>query len=400
MIPRTLWVVVLVLFAGRPAASAGEARLLRFPAIHGDRVAFSYAGDLYLVPATGGVARRITGHAGFEMFPRFSFDGKWLAFTGQYDGNTEVYVMPAEGGAPRRLTWTATLNRDDVSDRMGPNNIVMGWKHDNKTIVFRSRFQSHNDFIGQLITVSIDGGLPQELPLPRGGFCSFSPDDSKLVYNRVFREFRTWKRYRGGMADDLWLYDFAGKKVEQLTKTDDQEIMPMWHGDRIYFLADRDELRRMNLYVMDLKTRETRQLTKHQDFDVKFASLGDTAIVYECGGWLFKFDLAAEKSEKINVEINDDLATGRGGLRDASHSVADFGISPDGKRAVFSARGDIFTVPAQHGPTRNLTNSPGSHDRDPDWAPDGRWSAAVPPSGVGTLKSPPRAAWLKETGRS
>src|SRR5262245_7334284 len=168
------------------AARADEARLLRFPAIHGDRVVFTFAGNLYLVPASGGVARRLTSHDGNEVFARFSPDGKWLAFTGQYDGNTEVYVMPSEGGVPRRLTWTATLSRDERSDRMGPNNIVMGWTHDNRTIVFRSRMHSFNDFLGQLYTVSIEGGLPEELPLPRGGFCSFSPDDSQLVYNRVF----------------------------------------------------------------------------------------------------------------------------------------------------------------------------------------------------------------------
>ncbi|HEX4589797.1 MAG TPA: S41 family peptidase [Gemmataceae bacterium] len=377
MIRRMLSAVVLVLGCGAAPAAAAEARLLRFPAIHGDRVCFTYAGNLYLVPAAGGVARRVTNHDGFEMFPRFSPDGKWLAFTGQYDGNTEVYLMPAEGGPPRRLTWTATLGRDDVSDRMGPNNIVMDWKHDSKTIVFRSRFQSHNDFIGQLFTISIDGGLPQELPLPRGGFCSYSPDDSKLVYNRVFREFRTWKRYRGGMADDLWLYDFATKKTEQLTNTPDQEIIPMWHGDKIYFAADRDDARRMNLHVLDLKSHETKQLTHHADYDIKFPSLGDRAIVYECGGWVFRFDLATEKSEKIAIQIDDDVQTGRGGLKDVSHSVADYGIAPDGKRALFSARGDIFTVPAQHGPTRNLTDSPGSHDRDPDWAPDGKSIAYV-----------------------
>src|SRR5437870_4071648 len=158
-------------------AHADEARLLRFPTIHGDRVVFTYAGNLYLVSAGGGVARRLTSHDGNEMFARFSPDGKWLAFTGQYDGNTEVYVMPADGGVPRRLTWTATLGRDELSDRMGPNNIVFGWKHDSKQIVFRSRMHSFNDFLGQLYTVSIDGGLPQELPFPHGGFCSFSPDD-------------------------------------------------------------------------------------------------------------------------------------------------------------------------------------------------------------------------------
>src|SRR5262245_53245501 len=222
------------------APAADEARLLRFPAIHGDTVVFGYAGDLYTVSAKGGIARRLTSdEQSYEMFPRFSPDGKNLAFTAQYDGNTEVYVMPADGGTPRRLTYTATLGRDDVSDRMGPNNIVIGWKHDSKHIVFRSRMKSFNDFIGQLFLVSIEGGLPEELPLPRGGFCSFSPDDKKLAYNRVFREFRTWKRYRGGMADDIWVYDFDKKTTENITNTDAQDIIPMWHGDRIYFLSDR-----------------------------------------------------------------------------------------------------------------------------------------------------------------
>ena len=182
------------------------------------------------------------------MFPHFSPDGKWIAFTGQYDGNTEVYVIPAEGGVPRRLTYTATLGRDDVSDRMGPNNIVMGWKHDSKHILFRSRMHSFNDFIGQLYLVPLQGGLAEQLPLPRGGFASYSPDDKKLAYNRVFREFRTWKRYRGGMADDVWIYDFTTKKTENLTQNAAQDIMPMWHGERIYFLSDRDANRRMNLY--------------------------------------------------------------------------------------------------------------------------------------------------------
>ena len=162
-----------------------EARLLRFPATHGDQVVFTYAGDLYSVPANGGTARKLTSHVGFEMFARFSPDGKSIAFTGQYDGNTEVYLIPAEGGVPKRLTFTETLGRDDVSDRMGPNNIVMGWKHDGKHIVFQSRMHEENPFVGKLYLVPITGGLPEQLPLPRGGFCSFSPDDKKLAYNRV-----------------------------------------------------------------------------------------------------------------------------------------------------------------------------------------------------------------------
>src|SRR5271155_5693326 len=175
---RSVLLALAALVACTHSATAGpdEARLLRFPAMHGDQVVFTYAGDLYTVAADGGVARKLTNHDGFEMFAHFSPDGKTLAFTGQYDGNTEVYVMPAEGGVPKRLTFTATLNRDDVSDRMGPNNLVMGWTPDGKHIIFRSRMKEPNDFNGQLFLVPVQGGLPQQLPLPRGGFCSYSPD--------------------------------------------------------------------------------------------------------------------------------------------------------------------------------------------------------------------------------
>src|SRR5258707_3741972 len=209
-------IIFSILFLGNLFAQQ-EARLLRFPAIHDRTLVFTYAGDLYTVPSSGGVARKLTNSEGFEIFPRFSHDGKWIAFTGQYDGNTEVYVMPAQGGVPRRMTFTPTLGRDDVSDRMGPNNIVIGWKHDDKHVIFRSRMKEFNDFKGRLYLASLDGGLPEELPLPRGGFGSYSPDDKKLVYNRIFREFRTWKRYRGGMVDDVWIYDFDTKKTENIT---------------------------------------------------------------------------------------------------------------------------------------------------------------------------------------
>ena len=214
-----------------------EARLIRFPAIHRNQVVFTYAGDLYTVDKAGGLARKLTSDEnGYEMFARFSPDGKNIAFTGQYDGNTEVYLIAAEGGIPKRLTYTATLDRDDISDRMGPNNIVMTWR-DNDNIVFRSRKQTFNDFKGQLFLANINGGMPEELPLPCGGFCSYSTDKSKLAYNRVFREFRTWKYYKGGMADDIWIYDFKTKQTEQITSNIFQDIFPMWHGDKIYFAS-------------------------------------------------------------------------------------------------------------------------------------------------------------------
>jgi tricorn protease len=352
-----------------------ESRLLRFPAIHGNQVVFTYAGDLYTVDKVGGLARKLTNYSdGYEMFARFSPDGKQVAFTGQYDGNTEVYVIPAEGGIPKRLTITATLGRDDISDRMGPNNIVMTWK-DNEHIVYRSRKQTFNDFKGQLFMVSTQGGLSEELPLPCGGFCSFSPDGKQLAFNRVFREFRTWKYYKGGMADDIWIYNFQNKQTEQVTKNIFQDMFPMWHGDKIYFVSERE--RPVNIYQYDLKTKETKKVTDFKEFDVKFPSLGDQAIVFENGGFIYSLDLSSLEVKKIPVRISDDLITGRNQLKDASKSINTFTLSPDGKRLAFGARGDVWTVPAKSGITRNLTQSAGIHDRDVAWSPDGKYIAYI-----------------------
>lgn len=367
----------VALGAAHAQAAPDETRLLRFPAIHGDQVVFTYAGDLYTASATGGTARRLTSHPGFEMFPRFSPDGTLVAFTGQYDGNTEVFVVPAAGGEPKRLTYTATLGRDEVSDRMGPNNIVMGWTPDGKGVLFRSRMRSFNDFIGQLYTVPVGGGLPEELPLPRGGFASYSADGTKLAFNRVFREFRTWKRYRGGMADDVWLYDFATKKTEQLTNDPGQDIFPMFVGGKVYFISDRGKDMRYNLYSVDPATKKTERHTEFTEFDIKFPSAGKDAIVFENGGFIYKFDPKVGKPEKLSITVADDRVGARGALTDVSKSIASFEVSPDGKRGLFAARGDIFTVPAGDGITRNLTRSPGAHDRNPKWSPDGKSIAFV-----------------------
>jgi len=369
--------LILCLLTAWPAMAPEEARVLRFPAIHGDKIVFTYAGDLYLVPASGGVARKLTSHHGYEAFPRFSPDGRFIAFTGEYDGNREVYLIPAEGGIPVRLTYTPVLSRDDISDRMGPNNIVMGWTPDGEKIIFRSRMREWNDFNGQLYLVSRQGGLPEQLPLPRGGFCSFSPDGQKLAYNRIFREFRTWKRYRGGMADDIWIYDFKTRKIENITNNPALDIIPMWSGDKIYFLSDRDENQRMNLYVYELATKQTRKLTDFKDFDIKFPSLGPEAIVFECGGHIYRFDLKSERTTRVPVIIADDQVTGRTEIVKVAERIHTFDISPDGQRAVFGARGDVFTVPKKYGPTRNLTQTPGIHERNVRWSPDGRWIAYI-----------------------
>ncbi len=357
-------------------AAQEEARLLRFPTIHGDQIVFTHAGDLYTVASTGGLARKLTSHEGFEMFPRLSPDGKWLAFTGQYDGNTEVYVMPAEGGVPKRLTYTATLGRDDIGDRMGPNNLVIGWKHDSKTILFRSRMHSFNDFIGSLYTVRIEGGLPQELPLPRGGFGSYSPDDSKLVYNRVFREFRTWKRYRGGMADDIWIHDFHTKKSGAHRSDPAGDIIPdVGRRPHLFPLRPRRAIND-SIFTYDTKTKDVKQLTRFTDFDCKFPCLGDKAIVFENGGWIYKFELATEKTAKVPVRIVDDFAAAGRARCDVRKSIGGFGVSPDGKRA--SSRPAATSSPCPPtGADAQPDATPAVHDRDPEWSPDGKSIAFI-----------------------
>ncbi len=350
------------------------ARLMRFPAIHDNQVVFSYAGDLYTVDANGGMARKLTTSPGYEMFARFSPDGKNIAFTGQYDGNTEVYVMPSQGGSPKRVTYTATIGRDDVSDRMGPNNIVMTWK-DNEHIVYRSRCQSFNAFIGQLYIADINGGLSEQLPLPTGGFCSYSPDGKQLAYNRIFRQFRARKYYHAGMADDLWVYDFASKQVTDITNDTIQDVEPMWTGNKIYFLSDRDHT--MNLFVYDVTTRQTRKVTNYNDYDVLFPSLGNNAIVWERAGYLWKMDLATEQVSQIHVQIANDELYGRLSMIDASKYIESYDLASDGSRLAIVARGDVWTLPATTGVTRDLDKTSNIHERSAHWSPDGKSIAYI-----------------------
>lgn len=373
---RLLTILSLVLVAATLQLSAQEeARLLRFPAVSGNQLVFSYAGDLYTTGIDGGLARKLTSHNGYEVFPKFSPDGSEIAFTGQYDGNTEVFTIPATGGVPKRLTYTATLGRDDIGDRMGPNNIVMAWSKDGKQIVFRSRKQSFNDFRGQLYTVPSSGGLSSEVPLNDGGFCSYSPDGSKLAFNWVFREFRTWKYYQGGMADDIRIYDFKSGQVNQVTDSPGQDIIPMWIGKEIYFLSDRDRI--MNLFAYDTEAGTTRKVTNFTDYDIKFPSHSDTHIAFEKGGYIYLFDVKTQQSKKLTIRIANDQLWARNEWKNAGSALRGGSLSPNGERIVFSARGDIWSVPSTNGITHNLTATPGVNERNAQWSPDGRHIAYI-----------------------
>ena len=365
--------LALLMAGGAVVAEAEEARLLRFPATNGKDVVFTYAGDLYRVPIAGGQAQRLTSHVGTEMFARFSPDGESIAFTAQYDGNTEVYLMPKTGGEPERLTYTATNERDDIGDRMGPNNIVMTWTRDGKNILFRNRIS--DGFSGKLWSVSKEGDMPEQLPLPEGGFCSYSPDGKKLAYNRVMREFRTWKYYKGGMADDVWVYDPATQKIENVTNNVSQDIFPMWIGEEIFFISDRD--RTMNLFVYNTSTKKTEKVTNYSDYDIKFPSTDGSIIVYEQGGYIFKFDPKTRKAEKISVTLNGENPYARVEMKNVADKMTSASLSPDGKRVAVTARGEVFNVPVEKGVTRNITRTSGANERGAKWSPDGKWIAYI-----------------------
>ncbi len=391
--------LILLMFLAAPLAVSAEmpeGRLMRFADIYKDKVVFSYAGDLWLVSSSGGVARRITTDPGLELFPKFSPDGKWIAFTGQYDGNFNVYVMPADGGEPKQLTFEP----DPVSmpERMGPNNQVITWLPDSQHILYLSRRDTFNDWFGRLFKVSIDGGLPERLPIDKGGITSFSPDGTKITYNRIFRNFRTWKRYTGGMHQQISVYDFKNNTYELIADDPHTSTYPMWHGDTIYFGSDRGPEHRINIYSYSLKTKQTKQLTEFRDYDVDWPSLGPDAIVFSNGGYLYTFDLKSQKAKKLTVYLPGDRDLARPHWANVARFVTDFDISPEGNRAVLTARGGIFTVPAKEGSIRNLTQTPGIHEKYAAWSPDGKWIAYLSDrSGEDEIYITPHDGMGKET---
>lgn len=353
-----------------------EGRLMRFPDVYKDKIVFFYAGDLWLGSTSGGVAHRITTNPGRELFPKFSPDGKWIAFTGQYDGNFNVYVMPAEGGQPRQLTFYQG-SAQPLSDRMGIHNEVVTWYPDSKRIVFLSRRDASNGWIKRPFSVSIEGGLPEPLPVDQGGLTSFSPDGSKMAYNVIFRNFRTWKRYTGGLAQAITIYDLKNNTSEDVPHTDWTDTFPMWHGNTIYFTSDRGSDHHFNLYSYDLGSKQVEQLTHFDEFDVMWPSLGPDAIIFENAGYLYTFDFDSKQPKKLSVSLPGERDQTMKHWVNAAKNVTDFDIAPDGKRAVFAARGDVFTVPAKEGSIRNLTRTAGIREKSVTWSPDGRSIAYV-----------------------
>jgi tricorn protease len=372
------WALLLGFAALTQIASAGPT-LMRFPTLHGDTIVFEAHGNLWQVARTGGVASRLTSEPGYDLMPRFSPDGRWIAFTGSYQGNQDVYVIPAGGGDAKRLTFHSDVV-DKAPTRWGPDNMVVTWTPDSKDVVFLSRRVAWNSWYGRLFAVPVDGGLPALLPLDRGGLMTYSPDGKSIAYNRIFRNFRTWKRYDGGLAQDVYTYNFDTKKLDRITDWKGTDTAPMWYGRKIYFLSDRDSSRRENIWVYDLDSKQFSQVTHFTDYDIDFPSLGDTGIVFQQGGALWVLDLPDEQLHRLDVSVADDgtrtgpryVETSKFIRDNDTAGQTDYALSPNGKRAVFSARGDLFTVPAEHGATRDLTNTSNADEDHPSWSPDGK----------------------------
>jgi tricorn protease len=372
---RALLLRCLALALACPGVAQAQTKLLRFPDIHGDKVVFTYGGDLWTAAATGGSATRLTAHPGLELFAKFSPDGKWIAFTGQYDGDEQVYVIPSEGGIPRQLTYDPAAG--PLPPRGGYDHQVVGWTPDGSSVLFRAG----NDGDGvlsrtALYTVSLKGGLPTKLPMPTAGPGSFSPDGKRIVYAPMFRDFRHWKRYQGGWAQDLYVFDLATKAQKKVAASPRTERDPMWIGDQVYFSSDRDG--KLNLYAVDPATDAVKQLTFQKTWDVRWPSSDhQSRIVYELNGELHVMNTQDGSDKGIAIAVPTDGGASRPTRISVEKNIEGFALSPKGERALFVARGDVFTVPIEKGPVRNLTNSSGAHDRQARWSPDGKKIAFI-----------------------
>lgn len=357
----------LALAAGILAAGAAsgqiDARMLRHPDVSATHIAFVYAGDIWVVAKEGGTALRLSSPGGEESFPRFSPDGGSIAFSANYHGNVDVYLVPTLGGLPRRLT------HHPIEDQ------VLDWTPDGSAVLFASARASGRQRFDQLWQVSIDGGMPERLPLAYAELASFSPDGDRLAFTTKSRLNRTWKRYRGGMAADLWIWDRASNEARTVAADPANDELPMWHGDTLYFLSDRGAERRYNLWAVDLATEAVGQLTHFADDDVHHPALGPEEIVFEVGGRLHLFDLASEETRTVDVQVVSDRATLQPTVRNAGRLASWAAPSPSAKRVLVGARGEVFSVPAEHGPVLNLTASSGVAERYPVWSPDGEWLA-------------------------
>lgn len=354
--------ILLMLLASTIIAQV-DARMLRYPDVSKTHIVFSYGGDLWVADKEGGVAKKLTSPKGNEFLPRFSPDGSQIAYTANYDGNNDIYVLPALGGIPERITHHSQTE------------MLLDWYPDGSKLLFASSMYSGRQRYSQIHSVESDGGLSSKLPMPYGEFGALSTDGNKIAYTPKTRSFRTWKRYRGGMAADIWVFNLNNNTAQRITENDYNDEIPMWHGNTIYFLSDRGSEQRMNIWAYDTGTEEFRQLTNFTDFDIHFPSMGPDDIVFEKGGKLYLLDLETEEYREVKVEVVTDKSNLKPHTENVGTSVSNAWVSPKGKRVVFEARGELFSAPAENGVVKNLTNTPGTAERYPAWSPNGKYVA-------------------------
>ena len=337
--------------------NAQETRLLRNPDISNTKIVFAYANDLWTVDKAGGNATRLTSFQGLETNPRFSPDGKTIAFTGQYQGNTDVYVVPVEGGEPKRLTWHPG------------GDIVCGWSPDNK-VVFLSGRESAPGGSSKLWTIGMNDAMPQSLPMPRAFRGSYSPNGKSFAYQQNSRWDQEWRNYRGGQNKPIWILDLSSHALKKIPMQNSHDMQPLWMGNKIYFLSDRDYA--MNVYSYDTQNEKVEQLTTFGEYDIKTLSGSNGTLIFEYGGDLYTYDIASKTQKKLKIEVKGDFAWKEPKWIPAGPLLANASLSPSGQRALFEARGEIITVPLKKGDARNITNSPSARDHDPIWSPDGK----------------------------
>ena len=380
---RRLFPLSAVVVSLLVAAQSAVAAIPRFPQPFGDRIVFVADGNLWSVPQTGGTALRLTSAPGQDMMPRVSPDGRWIAYTEASRAGTDIWVIPSGGGAARRLTFHPPTE-PGTGGRHGPDDMVVTWTPDSKSVVFLSKRDQWNGQIQNLFEVPLDGGAATRLPIDSAvGLATYAPDGHTIAYNRIFRNFRTWKRYNGGLAQQVFTYDFDTRKSEQVTHWSGTNTSPMWVGRRIYYLSDQDTQRRANLWVYDEDTKQARQVTHFTDYDIDFPAAGGNAIAFQQGGKLWRLDLPGEQLHEVSVDLPDDNPRLRARVVDVKDAIReadpaqqiDFALAPNGRRTLFSARGDIFSVPTENGATRDLTSTQGIDEDHPTWSPDGRWIA-------------------------
>ncbi len=355
--------------SGDSSASAvsPDAAMLRYPDVSGSHIVFVYANDLWMVPSTGGQAVPLASPPGPEAFPKFSNDGQTIAFVGNYEGDRDLYTVPSNGGVPVRVTHHPA------------NESLCGWTPGGELLFFSNAVAG----LGrqqQLATVSAEGGLPSLLPVPYGANGAISADGKKLAYTPHSRDHRTWKRYRGGMATDIWVFDLQDHTSKQITDWEGTDSQPMWQGDTLYYLSDAGPEHRLNIWRCESDGGNRKQVTEFKDYDVKWPSHGPGAtgqgeIVLENGGRLLLLDLAKGASREVKVTIPGDRPKLSAHRVEVGKFIFSADISSTGKRAVVEARGDIWTLPAKKGSPRNLTRTAGVAERDPSWSPDGQWLA-------------------------